>query len=106
MATRIAVLTDPETATGFRLAGVEVFEADTPQGAMEVLRNLISADYGVVAVNDALLTGTEDDIARLMRGRDMPIVVPFPAPKAKLESGEEYIARLVKDNIGFYVKLK
>ncbi|MDR5683440.1 MAG: V-type ATP synthase subunit F [Armatimonadota bacterium] len=106
MATRIAILTDPETATGFRLAGVEVFEADTPQAALEILRSLMSGDYGLVAVNEALLAGTEDERARLMRGRDMPILVPFPAPKAQLESGEEYIARLVKENIGFYVKLK
>jgi V/A-type H+-transporting ATPase subunit F len=103
---RIAVLTDPETATGFRLAGVEVFEADTPHSALEILLSLVSGDYGLVAVNEALLAGTEDERARLMRGRDMPILVPFPAPKAKLESGEEYIARLVKENIGFYVKLK
>jgi V/A-type H+-transporting ATPase subunit F len=106
MATRIAILTDPETATGFRLAGVEVFEAEGPEAALEVLRGLVAGDYGVVAVSDALLGGTEEERARLMRGRDTPIVVPFPAPKAKIESGEDYIARLVKEIIGFYVKLK
>ena len=103
---RMAVITDPETATGFRLAGVEVREAATPQEALEHLRQLAALDYGLAAVNEALLEGLDEDLARLMRGREMPIVVPFPAPQAELESGEDYISRLVKEHIGFYVKLR
>ncbi len=105
MAYRIAIVTDHEMATGFRLAGVEVREADSPQDALEHLRTLLSLDYGLIAVNEDLLQGTDDERARLMRERDLPIIVPFPAAKAKLESGEAYIARLVKEHIGFYVKL-
>lgn len=102
----MAVVTDPETATGFRLAGVEVREADSAAAALEHLKTLVALDYGLVAVNEDLLKSIEEDFNRLMRGREMPIVVPFPAPKAKLESGEDYIARLVKEHIGFYVKLR
>lgn len=103
---RLAVITDPETATGFRLAGVEVREAASPQAALEHLRALVVLDYGLVAVNEDLLAGTEAERARLMRDRDLPIVLPFPAPREQLESGEEYISRLVKEHIGFYVKLR
>ena len=103
---RLGIITDPESATGFRLAGVEVREADTPAGALEHLRQLVTLDYGLVAVNEDLLEGTADERARLLRGRDMPIIVPFPAPKAEIESGEAYVARLVKEHIGFYVKLR
>jgi len=106
VAYRIAVITDPETATGFRLAGVEVREAADPKAALEHLRALVSLDYGLAAVNEDLLQGTEDEVSRLMRDRDLPIIIPFPAPKAQLESGEDYIARLVKEHIGFYVKLR
>lgn len=106
MAYRMAIISDPETATGFRLAGVEVLEAESERATLEHLRRLISLDYGLIAVNEDLLKGTDDDLARLMRDRDLPVVVPFPAPRAQLESGEEYIARLVKEHIGFYVKLR
>ena len=106
MAYRIAVITDPETATGFRLAGVEVREAADAKDALEHLRALVSVDYGLLAVNEALLQGTKDEVARLMRDRELPIIIPFPAPKAQLESGEDYIARLVKEHIGFFVKLR
>lgn len=106
MAYKVAVITDLETATGFRLAGVEVREAADPQAALEHLRALVSGDYGLVAVNEDFLNAAEHEVARLMRDRDLPIIVPFPAPKAQLESGEDYIARLVKEHIGFYVKLR
>ena len=106
MAYRVAVITDAETATGFRLAGVEVREATDAKAALEHLRALVSVDYGLLAVNEDLLQGTEDEVARLMRDRDIPIIIPFPAPKAQLESGEDYIARLVKEHIGFFVKLR
>lgn len=103
---RVTVITDPETATGFRLAGVEVREVTSPQQTLEHLRSLLTLDYGVVAVNEDLLKGLDDDLSRLMRGRETPIIIPFPAPRAQLETGEDYIARLVKEHIGFYVKLR
>lgn len=103
---RLAVITDAETATGFRLAGVEVRGAASPQEALKHLRDLVVLDYGLVAVNEDLLEGTDDERDRLMRDRDLPIILPFPAPRQQLESGEEYISRLVKEHIGFYVKLR
>lgn len=103
---RVAVITDAETATGFRLAGVEVREAVSPEQTLEHLKTLLTLDYGLVAVNEDLLKGLDEALDRVMRGRDTPIIIPFPAPKAQLESGEDYIARLVKEHIGFYVKLR
>ena len=103
---KVAVITDGETATGFRLAGVEVREADTAARALEALQACVAAGYGVVAVSEDLLRDTEDARARMLRGRDVPIVVPLPPARAQLESGEAYISRLVKEHLGFYVKLK
>jgi V/A-type H+/Na+-transporting ATPase subunit F len=103
---KVAVITDPETATGFRLAGVEVREAGTPEAALELIREYTAAGYGLVAVNEDLLKGTDDARGRLMRGRDLPLIVPLPPARANLESGEAYISRLVKEHIGFAVKLR
>lgn len=103
---RTAVVTDAETATGFRLAGIEVREAKSPGETLEHIRALVTLDYGLIAVNEDLLRGIGDDLDRLMRDRDLPILVPFPAPQEKLERGEDYINRLVKEHIGFFVKLR
>lgn len=103
---KVAVVTDSETATGFRLAGVEVREAGSPQAALEAIREYTAAGYGLLIVNEDLLKGTDDARARLLRGRDLPVLVPLPPARAHLESGEAYIARLVREHIGFAVKLK
>ena len=103
---KFGVITDHETATGFRLAGADVREAANPQEALAHLREFVAANYGLVAVNEALLEGTAEERARLLRGLDLPIIVPFPAPTAEIESGEAYVQRLVKEHIGFYVKLR
>ncbi|TMI84255.1 MAG: V-type ATP synthase subunit F [Bacillati bacterium ANGP1] len=103
---KVAVITDSETATGFRLAGVEVREAAAPEDALGLIREYAAAGYGLLIVNEDLLRGTDDARARILRDRDLPVVVPLPPARAKLESGEAYIARLVKEHIGFAVKLK
>ena len=52
---RLVILTDSETATGFRLAGVEVHEAE-PEGAQSALEELIASDdYGLIAVDEGLI---------------------------------------------------
>ena len=103
---KVLVITDAETATGFRLAGVEVREAGTPAQAFDLIREYTAAGYGLIAVNEDLLQGTEEARTRLMRGRDLPLIVPLPPARANLESGEAYISRLVKEHIGFTVKLR
>lgn len=103
---KVAVITDSETATGFRLAGVEVREAATPEEALDAIREYAAGGYGLLAVNEDLLKGTEDVRTRILRGHDLPLLVPLPPARAHLESGEAYIARLVKEHIGFSVKLK
>jgi V/A-type H+-transporting ATPase subunit F len=85
---------------------VEVRETDTPERALELIRDCTAAGYGLIAVNEDLLRGTEDARTRLMRGRDLPLIVPLPPARANLESGEAYISRLVKEHIGFTVKLR
>lgn len=105
---RLAVITDPATATGFRLAGAETHEAETPDQLRAKLLELIKGgNYGLIAVNGRLGADLGDDVNRLLRGRALPVVLPFPVPeKGRVESGEEYLNKLVKQAIGFYVKLK
>ena len=103
---KVAVITDSEGATGFRLAGVETREAATPEEALARIREYAAAGYGLLMVNEDLLVGTEEARARMLRGRDLPVIVPVPPARAHLESGEAYINRLVKEHIGFAVKLK
>ncbi|TLM97666.1 MAG: V-type ATP synthase subunit F, partial [Actinobacteria bacterium] len=42
---RLIVLTDSDTADGFRLAGVDVDVVDSPELARKSLASLLDADY-------------------------------------------------------------
>jgi len=105
---RLAVITDSGTATGFRMAGVDTFEVATKQQLQAKLAELIKTDvYGLIAVNQDLAADLGEEVDRVMKTRALPVILPFPVPKGgSVESGEAYLNKLVKDAIGFYVKLK
>lgn len=106
---KVAILADSETATGYRLAGVEVHEA-TPDTAQSTLEDLIAqGDYGLVAVDTSLMPDPTAAAARAMRGRDLPILLPVPSLQDAF-AGEQtdakaYMGKLVRDTIGFDIKL-
>lgn len=106
---KVAILADSETATGYRLAGVEVHEA-VREDALGKLEALIQAgDYGLIAVDTSLLSDPSAAAARAMRGRDLPILLPVPSLEEAF-SGEQtdakaYMGKLVRDTIGFDIKL-
>ena len=106
---KMLVLTDGETATGFRLAGVEVRET-SGENALEELETIIeSQDYGLVAVDEGLIDDPVKATARTMRGRDLPVILPMPSLGAAFdEQGGDataYMKELVRSAIGFDIKI-
>lgn len=108
-AERVAVLSDSETATGYRLAGAAVIEA-TPENALEQLeRAILEGGYGLIAVDTGLIPDPATATARVMRGRDLPILLPIPglrdAYAADTLDAKAYMGKLVRETIGFDIKL-
>lgn len=106
---RVAILADSETATGYRLAGAEVIEA-TPETAQRQLEELIKAGrHGLVAVDGGLIADPIGSTTRAMRGRDLPILLPLPglgeAFKPDSTDAKAYMAKLVRETVGFDIKL-
>lgn len=105
---RIAVIADPEAAQGFRLAGLEAYPAATPEEAKARLEALVQAGrYALVAVDQALLPEPEQAVERLMRGRDLPVLLPIAGLKDAFQNPdvEGYMRELVRKTIGFDIKL-
>lgn len=106
---RVVVLTDSETATGYRLAGVEVREVDG-EGAVAALEELIESErYGLVVVDEGLIPDPLDATARTMRGRELPVILPVPGLSASFGEGDDatdYMKDLVRNAIGFDIKLE
>jgi len=106
---RMVVLTDSETAAGFRLAGVEVRESGD-EGAKDALEELITSDeYGLVVVDEGLIPDPIGASQRAMRGRELPVVLPLPSLGGAFGEGDDavaYMKSLVRAAIGFDIKLE
>ena len=106
---RVVVLTDSETATGYRLAGVEVRESQPEAAESELERLIESGEYGLVVVDEGLVPDPMSASARSMRGRDLPVILPVPSLAASFGEGDDataYMKDLVRSAIGFDIKLE
>ena len=105
---RVLVITDAETAIGFRLAGVETLETSR-EGALGDLEGAILSDgYGLVVVDEGLVADPVRAMERVMRGSDLPVLLPMPGLSAAFDHDADataYMKDLVRSAIGFDIKL-
>jgi vacuolar-type H+-ATPase subunit F/Vma7 len=105
----VRVLCRPEIAAGFALAGLRPVEAATAQEGSERLRDLLTqSDVGVVLMEEAFYDALPEDLRRQVGRRPLPMVVPFPEPAwaPQREEAEAYIVELLRQVIGYRVRLK
>jgi V/A-type H+/Na+-transporting ATPase subunit F len=106
---KVIVITDAETADGFRLAGCDVKEVDGPEEARRTLASLVDDDEsGIIAVNERLMSGIDERLQRKIDSIYRPIVVSMPV-REKLQVGEDhraYLSRLIRRAIGFDITLR
>ena len=105
---KMLVLTDSETAIGYRLAGVEVRES-VPEEAQEALEQIIGSDeYGLVVGDEGLISDPTKASQRAMRGRELPVILSVPSLGATFGDSSDataYMKELVRSAIGFDIKL-
>ena len=84
---KLVVLTDPDTADGFRLAGVDVEVVDSAREAREQLASLVDDDEsGIIAVNERLMAAIDERLQKKIDSIYRPIVVSLPI-REKLAGG-------------------
>lgn len=105
----VRVLCRPQVAAGFRLAGLQPLEAADPADGARRLGSLLhDPSLGVLLVEqgfyEALPEATRHELAR----RPLPMVVPFPGPAwaAAPEGAESFIAELLRQAIGYRVRVR
>ncbi|MGA7075574.1 MAG: V-type ATP synthase subunit F, partial [Halobacteriota archaeon] len=73
---KFVVVTDPETAPGFRLAGVEVLEASTVKEAKDIIPPLLyKDDTGIVAVNEDFMASLDEKLMEKIEKTHRPIII-------------------------------
>lgn len=109
MKTQVRVLCRPDVAAGFALAGMRSVPATTGPVAELRLRSLVrEPDTGVVLVEERLYDVLPQELRRRLGRRALPMVVPFPGPAwaARAEGPEAYVIELLRQVIGYRVRLR
>ena len=107
---KLVVLTDPESADGFRLAGVEVLqvaEGDRAKIKQELVGLINDDDVGVVAINDNFMNEVDEATRARIDKLYRPIIVAIPA-RIRLDVGEartSYLAKMIRRAVGFDLKV-
>jgi V/A-type H+/Na+-transporting ATPase subunit F len=106
---KLVVLTDPDTADGFRLAGVDVHVAESNEMARKILAGLVDDDTsGIIAVNEQMMAAVDERLQRKIDSIYRPIVISLPI-REQLHFGEDhraYLSRLIRRAIGFDITLR
>ncbi len=103
---KFVVLTDSDTAAGFRMAGVETREAANVEEARRILPELLQdEDAGIIAVSEEFMQGLDERLTIRIDQLSRPIVIPIPG-RARGGGGMAYIERLLRRAIGYNIVLR
>ncbi|OPX74463.1 MAG: V-type ATP synthase subunit F [Methanoregulaceae archaeon PtaU1.Bin059] len=103
---KFVVVTDPDTAPGFRLAGVEVMEVPSPEEAGKLLPALLNKDdTGIIAVNEEYMQTLDEKMTEKIEKSYRPIIIPIPAGQKRMDR-TSYIEGLLRRAIGYNIVLR
>lgn len=106
---RIRVVSRPEVAPGFELAGLRTVESGSSRELAGRLSELDEGGkVGIILLQDSLYDALPDDVRRKFGRRPLPMIVPFPGPAwaARAEGAEAYIVELLRQVVGYRVRLR
>jgi V/A-type H+-transporting ATPase subunit F len=103
---KYVIVTDPDTAAGFRLAGVEVIEVSTPEEAKKAIPPLLNADdTGIIGISEEFMSVLDPELLASIEKTYRPIIIPIPS-RAKKVVSETYIERLLRRAIGYNIVVR
>jgi len=103
---KFVVVTDPDTAPGFRLAGVDVLEVSNVEEAKKIIPSLLfKDDTGIVAVNEDFMASLDEKLIERIEKTHRPIIIPIPSRIRQIDR-TDYIERLLRRAIGYNIVVR
>lgn len=104
---QLIVITTPDLAPGFQLAGVETFAVETVEAAETTLRKLLDdRDTSLIIVRRALLQAMPLRLQRRLARSVQPVVMPIAGRPINLP-GKEYrghLSDIIRRTVGFHIE--
>lgn len=92
---RLVILTTPDLAPGYRLAGARTLAFGSSGETAEAIEQLIAEEEGVIAVHEPYFHALDPRFRLRLDALPRPLVVPLPAGSGA-ESGTERRERLAQ----------
>jgi len=105
----VSAVCRPEVGAGFALAGLASLDAADPGAGTGRVRALLEdRSAGIVLLEQPLYDALPDELKRDLGRRALPMIVPFPGPmwQAPADAAEAYIVELLRQVIGYRVRLR
>jgi vacuolar-type H+-ATPase subunit F/Vma7 len=102
---RLLVLTIPELAAGYRLAGVATLEVASPAEAAARLEQLLEHEDGVIAVHAPYFHALPRPLRRRLDALRVPLVVALPAGTTADEARDkrERLLQMLRQAVGYEI---
>ena len=102
---KVCFLTDTELDTGFLLGGAQVYRVKDKNELVETFHALISdKKIGLIAVQEDFFPELKKHFQKELKS-GWPLIIPFPSLKVQ-ERKRDHVAEMIKEAIGYYVKLR
>ena len=103
---KFMVVTDPESAPGFRLAGVDVLEVANNEEAKALISPLLyKDDTGIIAINEEFMAALDERLLEKIAKTYRPIIIPIPSRIRRVDRAS-YMERLLQRAIGYNIVLR
>lgn len=98
--TNIAYIGPTGAGFGFRLAGMSVFEVNTPEDMISQVRSLKDeGDHGIIFVDESLAESESENLARLNED-PLPAILLLPNPAGGRGVAAESLKQLIVKAVG------
>jgi V/A-type H+-transporting ATPase subunit F len=101
MTSKIAIIGDQDTVTGFMLGGIkDGYPVDNMEEAGKTLDNLVRKDYSIIITTEKIGDGLREKIDNLTSERALPMIIEIPDKTGSIERETDPLRELIKRVIG------
>ncbi len=107
MPSSILIITHPNLAIGYRLAGAEVFETDDGSTASSHLQNAVKDEsIGIIGIDEELYNSINPRFLEAIKKRGKPLILSMQSTLEGGMSTEEYIRMMTLSTAGVIIKVE
>jgi len=101
MSSKIAVMADPDTVTGFMLGGIkEGYSVNNTEEAGKKMEELIKEDFSIIITTEKIGDEIRKTIDKLTGAQALPMIIEIPDKTGPSERATDPLGELIKRVIG------